>query len=192
MSTHQRIRFLGLAVLILTGWIGLTGFGTIQRVDARRNADQLGALATVVAAPALLTPKDNICATGTTTFSWRSSDIPLAANQAFEVRLWKVGQRRHAGLATPMTGTTLRADLRLAPAVQQGGGGRYLWTVARVQLAPYEQIGQEAAPRRLYIDLSKPANSPCIVPGSPTNTPDVSGFVTPAAAPRRRLLQRLK
>ncbi len=37
-----------------------------------------------------------------------------------------------------------------APAVKAGGNGVYWWTVAVVRAKPYDPIGPEAAPRRLY------------------------------------------
>ena len=181
MFTRHHLRSLSLTLLILAGCAGLTAFGATRRSDATPNPVANAQRATAVPTLQLQRPEDNACATGVVTFSWLWQGTPLVANQGFEVRLWKVGQRQHVSLATPASRNAQRVDLRLTPVVRQGGTGRYLWSVAVVQLSPYRQIGKETSPRRLYIDLTKPANAPCIVPGSPTNTPGVSYDISATA-----------
>ena len=183
MLTRHHLRTLSFTLLILAGCAGLSAFGAPRRSDAMPNPAAVAQRSTAVPALQLQRPEDNACATGIVTFSWLWKDTPLAAKLGFEVRLWKAGQRQHASLGSPATSSALRVNLRLAPAVKQGGTGRYLWSVAMVQLSPYRQIGKETSPRRLYIDLTKAANASCIVPGSPTNTPDYSEVGSPIATP---------
>ena len=182
MFTRHHLRSLNFALLILAGFVGLTAFGATQRADATPNPVASAQRATAVPALHLQRPADNACATGAVTFSWLWQGTTLAGNQGFEVRLWKEKKVQHVRLATPASSNSQHVDLRRAPVVRQGGTGPYLWSVAMVQLSPYRQIGKETSPRKLYIDLTKPANAPCIVQGSPTDTPGVAptdtvGFV---------------
>ena len=172
MFTRHHLRSLSFALLILAGCAGLTAFGATRRADAAPNPVASAQRATAVPpTPQLQRPADNACATGVVTFSWLWKGAPLTSNQGFEVRLWKVGKLQHVRLAIPASPSAQRVDLRLAPVVRQGGSGRYWWSVAMVQISPYQEIGKETSPRQLYIDLTKPANAPCVVPGSPTDTP---------------------
>jgi hypothetical protein len=86
----------------------------------------------------------------------------LADNQGFEVRMWPRGatpeQFVHFGAAAPVRSTRLIIDISATPAVRQagrpplqGGAGAYWWTVAVVQLQPYERTGVEATPRVLNL-----------------------------------------
>lgn len=77
----------------------------------------------------------------------------MTENQGFEVRLWKEEQPDHFGAAEPVNGTSIVIDVSAAYGVAQGGSGTYFWTVAVVQRNPYQRIGQEAAPRRLLIQV---------------------------------------
>lgn len=106
------------------------------------------------AAPQLVAPADDFSTDGEVIFEWEWEGI-LMAGLAFEIRLWKDGSFEHLGayaLVSPSVGgrAQQRVDLRLAPAVRTGGNGVYWWTVAVVRAEPYERIGPEAAPRRLY------------------------------------------
>ena len=176
MFTRHHLRSLSFALLILAGCAGLTAFGSTRRADATPNPVVNAQRATAVPpTPQLQRPADNACATGVVTFSWLWKGAPLTSNQGFEVRLWKVGKLQHIRLAIPASPTTQRVDLRLAPVVRQGGTGRYWWSVAMVQISPYQEIGKETSPRQLYIDLTKPANAPCIVPGAPANATEGPG-----------------
>ena len=105
------------------------------------------------AAPALAGPNDGAVVSGTTTFTWQWSGAPLAANEAFEVRLWKEGQPDHYGATGPVRSTSATFDVGGAYGVQQGGSGRYFWTVAVVQMDPYQRTGEEAPPRSITVEL---------------------------------------
>lgn len=100
---------------------------------------------------------------GQTTFTWNWSSPALAANQGFEVRLWKEGQPDHYGANEPVRSTSVTFDVKGAYGVQQGGAGKYYWTVAVVQLNPYQRTGIEAAPRTLHVQLQ--GSSSCVGPG---------------------------
>jgi len=121
-------------------------------------------------APTLDSPANNSAASGRTTFRWSWNGPALAANQGFEVRVWKDGQADHFGAAEPVRTTSALIDLNQAAGVRQGGAGTYLWTVAVVQLNPYKRIGKEATPRSLRIGGAPPTPSrsaaPLIGPGA--------------------------
>lgn len=77
----------------------------------------------------------------------------MAANEAFEVRLWKEGQPDHYGATGLVQGTTTTFDVGTAYGVQQGGSGRYFWTVAVVRTDPYQRTGEEAPPIPITIEV---------------------------------------
>ena len=103
-----------------------------------------------------MSPEDGFSTSGPVTFVWRWSGPALGSNQGFEVRVWKQGQADHYGAADPEDGTSTAINLEGAYGVQQGGSGRYFWTVAVVQRSPYERIGPEATPRSLLYSVSSP------------------------------------
>ena len=121
-------------------------------------------------APTLDSPANNSAASGRTTFRWSWNGPMLAANQGFEVRVWKESQADHFGAAEPVRTTSAVIDLNQAAGVRQGGAGNYLWTVAVVQLNPYKRIGKEATPRALRIGGMPPTPSrsaaPVLGPGA--------------------------
>jgi hypothetical protein len=102
-------------------------------------------------APVLLSPVENETVSGPASFSWRWDGPSLAANQGFEVRIWKAGQPDHYGAAEPTGSSGLTINAPASYGVQQGGPGAYFWTVAVVQRSPYQRTGPEALPRRLQI-----------------------------------------
>ena len=104
-------------------------------------------------APELVGPQDGITAEGGILFTWKWTGPVLAANQGFEVRIWKQGQPDHYGAAEPVRTTNANIDVRGAYGVRTGGSGDFFWTVAIVQLNPYQRIGPEAPPRRLVIHV---------------------------------------
>ncbi|WP_423222486.1 hypothetical protein [Candidatus Amarolinea aalborgensis] len=53
--------------------------------------------------------------------------------------------------------------------VVKGGSGRYFWTVAVVQMEPYQRIGPEAPPRVVQVELGGGGAAP--TPAGPTGTP---------------------
>jgi hypothetical protein len=105
-------------------------------------------------APVLVNPADGASASGRTTFTWQWSGPALVANQAFEVRIWREGQPDHYGAAEPTNSTHIEINLPGAYGVAQGGAGTYFWTVAVVQVKPYQRTGEEAPRRRLQVDLA--------------------------------------
>ena len=74
---------------------------------------------------------------------------------------------RRVSLGKPSSVSTTSATVGLAGAygVQQGGSGRYFWTVALVQLNPYRRIGPEASARVLMVEL--PGGGPTPAPTLP-------------------------
>lgn len=110
-------------------------------------------VAPVYPAPELIDPQDGLTAEGDVLFAWKWTGPALTANQGFEVRIWKQGQPDHYGAAAPVRTTNASIDVRGAYGVRTGGSGDFLWTVAIVQLNPYQRIGPEAPPRRLAIHV---------------------------------------
>lgn len=121
----------------------------------------------VAVAPSLNSPSTDTTAHDRMTFTWIWTGPALTSNQGFEVRLWKEGQPDHYGAAEPVRSASATFDVKGAYGVQLGGTGEYLWTVAVVQLNPYERIGSEATPRSLRIQLqgSSSATPSCVGPG---------------------------
>jgi hypothetical protein len=116
--------------------------------------------AVVYPVPVLVSPYDGAMASGQTTFVWSWTGPALPANQGFELRIWKEGQPDHYGAASPVRTTSVTLDMQGAYSVQQGGSGRYFWTVAVVQLEPYYRLGSEAVPRTLEVNFVRPPVSP--------------------------------
>lgn len=125
----------------------------------------------VLSVATLEQPPEGATVSGVVQFVWRWPGPELGPNQAFEVRLWREGQVEHYGAAEPVRATSITVDLASAYAVQQGGSGRYFWTVAVVEVNPYRRIGAEAPARTLYVEQQAgppPTNTP---KPEPTNTP---------------------
>ncbi|MFZ1628168.1 MAG: hypothetical protein WAV70_04480 [Anaerolineae bacterium] len=121
--------------------------------------------ATIDKAPVLIAPANNLVTNGEVTFAWNWAGPPLAANQGFEIRVWREGQPDHYGASSPVTTNSTTVGLAGAYGVQQGGSGRYFWTVALVQLNPYRRIGPEASARVLMVEL--PGGGPTPAPTLP-------------------------
>ena len=118
----------------------------------------------MLAAPILKSPNDPATTSGMTTFVWEWTGPALTANQGFEIRVWKEGQPDHDGAAGIVSGTARQVEIDLTGSYgfQQGGNGRYFWTVAVAQREPYRRIGSEASPRTIEISVTGEA-----VPTSP-------------------------
>lgn len=121
--------------------------------------------ATIDKAPVLTAPANNLVTNGEVTFAWNWAGPPLAANQGFEIRVWREGQPDHYGASSPVSATSATVGLAGSYGVQQGGSGRYFWTVAVVQLNPYRRIGPEASARVLIVEL--PGGGPTPAPTLP-------------------------
>jgi len=106
-------------------------------------------------APILVSPSEgaSVSVSGETTFTWNWPGPALAANQGFEVRLWKDGQPDHYGAASPVRTTSATLNVASAFGVVKGWSGRYFWTVAVVQMEPYQRTGPEAPPRVVQVEL---------------------------------------
>lgn len=125
-------------------------------------------------APVLVSPPEGASVSGEAVFTWNWSGPALTANQGFEVRLWKDGQPDHYGAASPVRITSVRLNVTSAYGITQGGSGRYFWTVAVVQMEPYQRTGPEAQPRVVQIELGgggQGGASPTATPFSRTATP---------------------
>ncbi|MEM7343920.1 MAG: hypothetical protein AAF485_06725, partial [Chloroflexota bacterium] len=95
------------------------------------------------------------------TFIWRWPGPALAENQAFEVRIWREGEPHFGAfdaretakyLAQEDTVRVLTIPVSGAYSVQQNGNGEYFWSVAVVQLEPY-QLVVESDPKSVSINL---------------------------------------
>lgn len=109
-------------------------------------------------APVLIGPDDGASVSDQALFQWRWSGGALPPNHGFEVRLWKENQADHFGAANPVSSTSLEIHFEGAYGVSLGGAGRYYWTVAVVQLQPYQRVGPEAPVR--VIDIADDAPPP--------------------------------
>ena len=96
------------------------------------------------------------------TFVWRWDGPALAENQAFEVRIWKDGEPHYGAFDARKTssfmtqqagGFALSFTVSSAFSVQQNGNSDYLWSVAVVQLEPY-QLVVESNPRPVIINVA--------------------------------------
>lgn len=103
------------------------------------------------------------------TFKWQWTGS-LTDNQGFEIRIWREGDTDHFGAfdarelakytaTEPNQVYAVAIPVEGAYSAQLHGGGDYWWTVAVVQLAPYQRIGQEAPPRRLTYTIPGPSGS---------------------------------
>lgn len=99
-----------------------------------------------LSAPRLLSPTDGDTKDGRVTFSWQWSGPALESNQAFEVRMWLINTTEHNGITGPVIGASVEVDLSPIKS------GDYLWTVAVIQVNPYQRIGPEAPPHSLHIN----------------------------------------
>ena len=112
--------------------------------------------------PELVEPTDNAnISQDVYTFVWRWDGAALTDNQAFEVRIWREGEPHYGAfdaretskyLEQRDTGNALSFSVSSAFSVQQNGNGEYLWSVAVVQLEPY-QLVVESASRPLIINV---------------------------------------
>ncbi|NJN95285.1 MAG: hypothetical protein HC875_14845 [Anaerolineales bacterium] len=112
----------------------------------------------------LLKPTIDDTSTGSTEFDWRW-DGPLAADQGFEVRVWREGEPpagahnavedNKNGYIVAIDNNTYRLTLNITDAAGvRGRGGEYLWTVVLVQISPdYKDLGIQAPPGRLRLGL---------------------------------------
>lgn len=107
-----------------------------------------------IPAPVLREPEDGANVDGVVSFQWSWPGPPQDSNHGWEVRIWRDGQPDHYGAAAIVRGMSTMIDVWTAYGVQQGGPGRYYWTVALVQSEPYQRIGPEAPPRTLNIGSS--------------------------------------
>jgi hypothetical protein len=101
---------------------------------------------------------------GPTEFEWRWSGS-VAADQGFEVRVWRDGEPpagvhnsvidNQNGNVMSLGNNTYRLNVDITDAYGvQGRGGEYLWTVALVQISPeYQDLGTQASPGRLRLEL---------------------------------------
>lgn len=129
-----------------------------------------------IAAPSLKRPSEGYKARENekVVFAWDWQG-ELAQNQAFEVRIWKQGGDDHLGADKPRAEKGPKTnrwrqeiDIGQSPSIRQGGAGSYLWTVAVVQLDPYERIGPEAPPRELsYSGTAIDESLPRVIPPQP-------------------------
>lgn len=109
---------------------------------------------TELPAAQLVEPVDGVVINGErlVTFAWRW-DGQLAPGQGFEVRIWREGSSEHLGageiLTQPTDGRWQQAIRVGKAAGVEGRDGAYQWTVAMVQINPYQPVGEEAPARDL-------------------------------------------
>jgi hypothetical protein len=100
---------------------------------------------------------------GPTQFEWRWGGT-VAADQGFEIRVWREGEppagvhdavedNKNGRVAALGNNTyQLNVDIRDAYGVQ-GRSGEYLWTVVLIQISPeYKDLGTQATPARLRFE----------------------------------------
>ena len=90
-------------------------------------------------------------------FQWKWTGRALSSNEGFELRMWKANNPDHPGVAPPVpyvanpnhVYTLYVGSIRATPGVQEIPTDDWIdvyWTVAVVQLDPYQRTGQEAKP----------------------------------------------
>ncbi len=113
-------------------------------------------------APILLEPVDGytLWPLNTANFKFKWTGRPLAANEQFELRIWKEDVKDHMGAAEPIpyvadpshVYSIYIGSIRSAPGVKSISTEDWInvyWTVAVVQVNPYRQTGPEA--KRFWI-----------------------------------------
>lgn len=95
-------------------------------------------------------------------FVWEWPGSTLADNHAFEVRIWQEGEPHYGAFDARETSKymeqqsdsryALNLTLSAAYSVKQNGNGEYFWSVAIVELEPYQSI-VEASPRAVLINV---------------------------------------
>jgi hypothetical protein len=94
-------------------------------------------------------------------FEWEWNGAALADEHAFEVRIWKEGEPHYGAFDVRETAKYLEQagnsyalpiSVPSAYSVQQNGNGTYFWSVAIVNLNPYELI-TEATPQDFLINV---------------------------------------
>jgi hypothetical protein len=106
-------------------------------------------------APLLLEPADGETPPERALFRWQWDGPPLAANQAFELRIWSAQEEQagspRRGAVAPTRDTQTEVALPYVPAIQDYGAGDYYWTVVVVELrvdGPAHLIGTWGESRR--------------------------------------------
>jgi hypothetical protein len=102
---------------------------------------------------------------GPTEFDWQW-DAPVAADQGFEVRVWREGEPPAGvhnavedsknGKVVALGNNTYRLSVDITDAAGvRGRSGEYLWTVVLVQISPeYKDLGKQATPARLRFEAA--------------------------------------
>ncbi len=104
-------------------------------------------------APRILTPATGSTILGRVSFAWTYDGPPLQENQGFEVRIWNDSSTEHQGAVAPVSTTSTTINIEQITVVRQHGSGPYYWSVAVIQINPYQKIGQESAPTRIMVQV---------------------------------------
>ena len=115
--------------------------------------------ANVATTPILLSPVDGytLWPRDSENFQWKWTGRALTSNEGFELRMWKANNPDHPGVAPPVpyvnnpnhVYSLYVGSIRATPGVQEIPTDDWIdvyWTVAVVQLNPYQRTGQEAKP----------------------------------------------
>lgn len=115
--------------------------------------------ANVATTPILQSPVDGytLWPRDSENFQWKWTGRALSSNEGFELRMWKANNPDHPGVAPPVpyvanpnhVYTLYVGSIRATPGVQEIPTDDWIdvyWTVAVVQLEPYQRTGQEAKP----------------------------------------------
>jgi tRNA A-37 threonylcarbamoyl transferase component Bud32 len=132
------------AVVLFGDGSGGTPEGTPRVVTITRVITPTAAEANP-SAPALLSPAAGEQLSGRIRFGWRWDGAPLAADQAFQLRIWSQAQEDSGAeppvAAEPSQQTFVEVELGNVPAVREHGPGVYYWTVVVVDAANQRVVG---------------------------------------------------
>lgn len=115
--------------------------------------------ANVSTTPILLSPVDGytLWPRDSENFQWKWTGRALSSNEGFELRMWKANNPDHPGVAPPVpyvndashVYSLYVGSIRATPGVQDIPTDTWVdvyWTVAVVQIQPYNRTGAEAKP----------------------------------------------
>jgi len=116
-------------------------------------------------------------AAGKVLFRWAYPQ-PLTGEQAFQVLIWKDGDKDHLGAAenTVKTEQEIDLDVILPP---RGGPGSYWWTVVVVNSSTGARLSPEAGPWRLIYAGSRASPEPPAEPSGPPTATVIVPLPTP-------------
>ena len=107
--------------------------------------------------PVVVAPAADAVIQGETTFVWRWSGPDIPSQYSFALRLWKDGEVEHKQVALAEQHDSITLNPLTLPVVQQGGSGRYLWSVVLIDKRTGRVTGAESIPFSIIIPESNPS-----------------------------------